>query len=302
MPAAIGMRVYMVTLHKRGAAAPVPFEDTGAGATVPDFIEVFKTAHLASVQDADRSWYLEERETDGLGSSKGYVHYGMSGFESRIIDSKTKKKKYERQVTDSEEVPLFYEFWYPPDKQDYVLVLFQSFQGRSCITMMCKTFREEFESSHPDYTVRFKKLISGDTNSGIFSSALVKRLTLIRRNASGDLATQYIGSTPESVDFQLSITSRPRKSLGSFADLLKSVKKPDGVVIFDGISFEEAAADVRIGKRVRRVGVFGGNSEAGVIDITDDVVTGSNGHPSYKSLVGEANDILVEFHSVMSGN
>ena len=59
--------------------------------------------------DPERTWFLDPRETDGSGSSRGLVQYGTFGFESNIKDSKTKKINYGRLLTDVEEVPLYYE-------------------------------------------------------------------------------------------------------------------------------------------------------------------------------------------------
>jgi len=226
----------------------------------------------------------------------------MSGFESRIIDRSTKEKSYDRKTTDSEEIPLFYEFLYPKAGQDYALALFQSFQGRSCVTKIRTAFRTEFKDQHHGYTVNVKKLMPGDLHDLAMQNSLVKRLTLIKRNASSDITDRYIESNIEHSDIEFSISSRPRKNLGNLKNLVKSLRMNDGVITHDGITYEEAVADVRIGDRLRRVGLLGPNTEAGVIDITNDVTTAQNGHPEYDSLAAQADNILKSFHQRITPN
>lgn len=56
-----------------------------------------------------------------------------------------------------------------------------------------------------------------------------------------------------------------------------------------------------MGDRTRRVGVLGFNGDAGVIDITDVIARGSDGHPTFESLKKESYTILRDFYSVMKG-
>src|SRR5690606_27308299 len=109
----------------------------------------------------ERSWYFEEIRSYSLGSSQGYVHYGTFGFESNFVDTKTQTHTYRRQVTDVEEIPLFYEFWCPPSSE-YGLVAFQSFQGRSCISLVLNSMKQKFEEVNSDYIIIFKKLMPND--------------------------------------------------------------------------------------------------------------------------------------------
>lgn len=305
MASAIGLRVYRIGVHKRGNPPLIPFDDDDLQKPVQEFIGDFITSHATVIQNdaLERSWYFEERGEGGSGNSQGYVHYGTFGFESNFIDTKTKKHHYRRKTTDIEEIPLFYEFWCP-EACSFGFVSFQSFQGRSCIGLVMSKMKEAFESANPEHILSFKKLLPNDAKGSAYYSAPVKQLRLIKRKASSDITDRYFDNpSPEPIDLEIIMSARRRKSLGDLTSLLKSVKSRDNsVIMHDGIEFPEAVAEIRVGNRTRKVGVLGFNGEAGVIDITDVIVRGSDGHPTFASLKKESDTILRDFYSAIEGS
>ncbi len=304
MASSIGPRGYLVTVHKKGRKELLPFSSSELKVPPSQFFLKFVSDNNAVVQDneKERSWYFEERENDGGGSSKGYTHYGTFGFESNFVDNKTKAKKYRRKIDDIEEIPLFYEIWIPKQK-DICFVAFQSFQGRSCIGLVMEKAQKEFSAQNPDYILKYQKLLPSE-GSDLYGKAPVKRLRLIKRNAPSDVTDRYLGKeVPDKVNFEVRLSTNRNKILGSFGEVIGGLKKGDsGLVLHDGIEFSEVYADVKIGSKYRPVGVFGSDSNAGVIDITEDIVRGADGHPSYESVKKQAHSILSDFYNIVTNN
>jgi len=188
MASAIGIRVYEISVSKGGAKQPI----NRGSLQVAKFVSKFISKHRTSVQNSEmeRSWYFELCEEDGEGNCRGYVHYGTFGFESNFVDAKTKTQNYRRKKTDVEEIPLFFEFWFPED-ENFGYVAFQSFQGRSCINLVMADMKAAFERQSPEVKFLFRKLVPGDS-SNTFKNAPVKQFRLIKRNAPGDLADRYL--------------------------------------------------------------------------------------------------------------
>jgi hypothetical protein len=305
MATAIGIRVYRVTVHVKGNTTPLQLEDNDTSPSVPKFITKFLIDHANVVQNdaAERSWYVEPKGIQEPTCHRGYVHYGTFGFESNFIDTKTKQKKYRRLITDVEEIPLFYEFWSPSDAK-IGFAAFQSFQGRSCISLVMTQMRLQFEKAHSGFTLSFRKVLPNDAKGSALYSAPVKRLRLVKRKASGDIADRYFDNpSPDAIDIEVTVSARRNKSLGNLSSLLKSLKGGAGsVVTHDGLDFPEATADIRVGNRTRRVGVLGANSDAGVIDLSDVIVRGTDGHPTFESIKKETNEILKDFHATLNGD
>ena len=196
--------------------------------------------------DRERSWYFEPKGKGTTeGSSKSYIHYGTLGFESNLVNSKTKKKQYRRQVDDVEEIPLFYEFWRPRDA-DYAFGVFQSFAGRSCVALVTEKIEEAIRIANEGYTLKSKKLVPTDGSGSVYAEAQVKQLRFIKRNASSDIADRYIGEADKPIDIELLLKARRKQSLGSFGSISRTLKNTGraGVIEYDGVEFGEATANI----------------------------------------------------------
>lgn len=303
MTSTIGLRVYAITVHRRGDSTKVSFKPGTMKLLPTKFISSFIPNHTNIMQnnEMERTWYFDEKFSRGSGNSSGYILYGTFGFESNLIDNKTKSKRYRRRATDIEEIPLFYEFWSPP-ASDFSLVCFQSFQGRSCIGLVISRMQDLFEVANPGFILEFKKLIPADGKGGIYSQAPVKRLRLIKRGAPSDLVDRLSSSdaAPAVVDLEVTISARRKSSLGTFLGITEAMAANEaGVIVYGGTPFEKVIAEVRIGNKTRRVSMLGENGDAGVVDISEHIVKGSDGHPTIESLGKESRILLKEFYSLL---
>lgn len=99
---------------------------------------------------------------------------------------------------------------------------------------------------------------------------------------------------------EISLVAKRKGMLGLLGPILQAIKPDDaGVVVHEGISFGEASADIRVGGRVRSVGIFGTNSDAGVIDLTESIKRGADGHPTFESVEKETGAILQDFYATI---
>ncbi|MCZ8141227.1 MAG: hypothetical protein O9273_06135 [Acetobacteraceae bacterium] len=300
VPAAIGVRGYCVRLLRRGEPKFLPIHSRELREPVAEFFQKFFLDHASSTtnEKKERMWFFEELQRGNRGDSQGYIHYGTFGYQAAIIDSKTKKRNYIRKITDAEQIPLFYDLWFP-DGALFGLMAFQSFQGRSCKELVYNKMREIFEEKNPGYTLGFRKLMPTQDSSSPFGDAPVKRLVLKRRSVSSDVAENYLGKI-ESVDLELTLSAQGRGSLGKLSHFVKKMKDTgSGILTYEGKDYEEALVEVKIGKKIRRIGLTDAEGDFGVIDITDNVEHGPDGHPTYTSVSSEIREILMKFHEIL---
>lgn len=306
MPTKIGIRIYQMTVCRVRNRKSLPFDTEGIVVPPQNFVKSFVTQNAGSREttseevERDRQWYFELRSGNTLHNNKGLVLYGISGFESDFVDSKTKKQNYRRQTTDVEIIPLFYEFWFPPEF-NHAFAAFQSFATRSCVQLVTAKMRVDFAKQNPGFALHFRKLLPTGAG-GIYDAAPVKGLRLIKRNASSDVADRYLNAhTEQPVDFQIVISARRKGILGKLGNLISSMKAANGGVIqHDNVVFEEAVAEIDFGGQRRRVAMLGSNSEAGVIDLSDSINRGPNGHPTFASISAQATLLLADFQVVMA--
>lgn len=297
MPQAIGLRIYKVYFTRRGSRDPIkrddlPFDDFKI---VKDFVANHSTR--TKPDGSERSWYFERPQKDDTTHVTGLVEYGTSGFSSKLLDIRTNKKKYDRVDTDVEQIPLFFDFWLPPSSS-FLMVALQSFGTRSCVDLIQGALRVFADSKKPQYMIHFKKLMPNDSKNALFGTQPVKRLTFVATKSPSDVANSLIPFRPsESVDVEISVKSGRGRGLGPLSQILKKISHRSGIFEYEGVEFTKAHAEIRVAGRLRRIGVFGPSSDAGTIDITEDVVF-SEGHPTFKSIVKQANTLLAEFYDI----
>ena len=136
-----------------------------------------------------------------------------------------------------------------------------------------------------------------DSKNALFGDKAVKKLTFVAAKASSDVAASLIPFKPkEPVNLAISVRSGRGRGLGTFANIVGRFGEHEGIFEYEGVGFTEAFADIRVGGRMRKIGVFGPSGDTGTVDITGDVIF-ENGHPTYDSLVVQANQILAAFYT-----
>lgn len=304
MASAIGFRVYRITVNEKHRRGFVDLDDPRLDQPVPAFFWEFIKKHELSHSDPEmeRSYFFDVKDFDKSFRSSGHVNYGTFGFESDLVDNNTKKKNYTRLTTDVEQIPLFYDIWFPEGRQ-FGLMGVQSFQARSCVQMVTGHLLAAFNQGNEEFTLRFSKLMPNDAHGSVFGSAPVKRLHLISKETASGLAARYAGdSRPSHIGVELTLSAGRKGSFGPFGSLSRRMRaQPKSLLAYEGVEFDEATAEIKLGKKLRTVGVLGGNNNAGVIDFTESVKRESSGHPKYGSIKAESKSVLKDFFETLDG-
>ena len=97
------------------------------------------------------------------------------------------------------------------------------------------------------------------------------------------------------------ISQRPGGMLGSLRDMGGALTENDkGLIVLDGLEFDEVTAEVLVGSRRRPVGLIGPNSETGAIDVSETIEYGLNGHPTFDSVRSQSDLIIKDFYKRLS--
>lgn len=299
MPSSIGLRFYKATAHTKHQRGSEPCDPAELKMPTHQFLNAFVAAHDNAIDDdeAERSWYFERRESESENSIRGYIRYGTFGYESTFRSAKTKDTTYERQVDDVEEVPLFFEFW-NPEGRAHSIFSFQSFHGRSCVALILEAMQKDFENDNPNHILRFKKLVAIDSPNSLYKNAGVKKLTFTKNRVFSDKFTAYAkNGEVRSVNFEMNVKPQRGAILGTLGDIMGDFEpNQDGVVIIEGQEFEEATATVLVGGRYRPVGIMGPVADTGAIDVTEVVVKGPNGHPTFESIAEQSDLLMIDLN------
>lgn len=294
------MRVYKIFVTQKGSVVPVEGHLSKLNAFFQTFVQ--SNLNVNTFDDNERSWYFSGPQWNSdLNRADALINYGIAGFESRLVDSSTQTESYRRKTTDSEEIDLFFEV-ICPTSQNFALAAFQSFQGRSCNMAVLKRAKSMFEASNSGFLLKYEKLAPSAENSEIFKSRPIKGFKFKQKKAASDLAELYASdsSSAEEVNLELLVKAPRGKILGKFADLIGERSFGDGVFSYGELEFSEATALIDVGGKLRPVGVVGTNQDFGVIEITNDIHWGANGHPTVESLRACSNEILSDFYNTLA--
>lgn len=262
---------------------------------VPRFISEFSKAK----DDADgptRAWYLDAA-TSNNDTVDGFIRYGSSGFESKIVDSRSLEEKYDRKTTDMEVIPLYFRMWIP-SSGPYGLVALQTFGQRSCVNRFYDGFFQGYRRFNEGYRITFDPVAPVQLSS--YRHGQVKKISFFKHDHASDSSENAVLPAGNLVDYRVTLQARPKEHLGLLQGLKErfASRADDKHIQYGDTDFDEATAEVLVGKKRRRVTLFGMSRETGKFDLTEDVTRGPNGMPLLESIRAETSAI---FDDIVSG-
>lgn len=293
--AKIGLYVYRLSLRRTNNYQEIPFATNGPGGSLNPYLSKFISSKKQSQlnQENERSWVLEPMPSNGH-VKHGLVQYGTFGIASKIRDQETRAVKLTRGSNDIEEIPLYYQFWIPPQGK-YGFAVLQSYRDRSCVQQVLNPMVKGFNDLENGLRLNAQKIMP--TDDAAYNNSPVQKLLLVKKRLSSDRANILRELPPEEYKLELSFTPKKRGGIDIFNRVASAIRraKEGAALLFDGIEFEEASALVKVGGSYKKVGIIGPSNNAGVIDITDDVTIDVDGHPTFDSLSDAATSTIADF-------
>ncbi|WP_040103905.1 hypothetical protein [Phaeobacter gallaeciensis] len=285
--AKIGLRPYLIEISRKSDFETVSVCGEDGGPSLADTLSAFETTFSKgnlAIQD-DRSIHVKKLPKDGY-SFHGLIQYGSLGIDSVIADEEG-DEVFVRTSNHMEILPLYYRIWVPVTGTAALAVL-QSYESRSCASQFLNLLREYFEFNHDGYRLTVKKIMPNP--QAALANSDVKKLRFYKRRVSADKVENIPLDNTDYVHIELILHARRCGTLGRLKDLVGSLD--EGALIYEGIEFESASAEVQIGDEKRKVGLINASNAAGVVDISGDV-TLTQGHPDPDSIASEAKKLIV---------
>lgn len=306
MTHSVGLRQYKIHVQEKKGGNLIDPQSVLLNQNFSDFLADFilQNSKQQNAKKLERSWKFKELQAELPGCSRGWIGYGVYGFKSRLEDGTTGALNYQRKRSDNEVIDLYYRYWLP-DLENFVLVSFQSFSGRSCITLVLSAMQKLFEANNPQHRLLYSKLLPSNASGKIYEGKPVKNLTLVSRKPNTDLADRFFATKDQKTSrMRVTINAGRGRSFGILSEMIQRLPDDSNAVItHNGIEFDEAVAGVKVGDKIRPVGVFGAHSDVGVIDVTDEITKGDDdGHPTYESINATADNILSGLYEHLHGS
>ncbi|MEM5475316.1 hypothetical protein [Pacificibacter sp. AS14] len=289
----VGLHVYSLKLRTKGKNHRiVPFGTSTEGELLRRAVELLINLHTSPTIEGSiipRPWYFENKKTDGF-STYGLIKYGSSGFESTIVDGKTRDVMYDKKATDLDVIPIYYHFWVP-DSGDQAFLAIQTIGLRSCVNKVQDALSKSVRMLSDRHVVDQNPISLADTKT--FGNAPVTTLSFVQREVSSDAASNAIFEN-QVFDVGYTLKSQPKENLGTFSQVKQKLfgRTSDDQIEINNDSYSEATASVKIGGKIRRVVILGVSKNSGKIDITEHVDCDLTGHPKFDSIHEETKNVL----------
>jgi hypothetical protein len=301
---AVGLRTYQFFITRERELGFVDPRDEDLAIPLPQLLGDFVQHHASSsnLDEHEKTWAINQINGDQNGNTVGQITYGRYGYAATLKNIRTGEITHRRGRNESEELHLYYRIWLP-DQEHFAIAAFESFSGKSCITLFADALREFFARKNPGFSLRVRRLMPAGASASVYAGRAVKNLTLVSRKPPNDIANQlFAGKAQSTKRMSVTVHSARNSSLGTFSDLISGLPQDSsGVIVYDGVEFDQAIAHVRIGRELKPVGVFGANSDVGVIDITESVTKDPDGLPVFGDVDREALKIMRSIYDTLHG-
>lgn len=290
----VGIRLYKIQVYnehkpKELSAGNGP---EGLGEHVRKLVEA--TAKKPINDGTSKTLRFESKPDDGY-SQHGLIWYGTYGYGAQIEDVGTGTVSYNRSVNEADTIHLYYRFWLPPG-YSYGIAALQAFGGRSCAEIALNSVVNSHALKWPEYRVTAKKLMPNDRE--LYGGRQVKRIQLVRKRAKSNIVDQALRPIQGNAEIDVETTLKARGS-SNFGMLKDLDNKLGGHLEIGGLEFERAYAEVKVGNSYKKIGVLGSSNNAGVVDVSDEIVRSVDQHPTFDSISKVTKQHVTDFAKML---
>ena len=233
----------------------------------------------------------------------GLVETGDFGYESELYDITQDVVSYQRTTTDTELTPYYFFMNLPPASTFGILILQRRGQYGVTTTLM-RDFRKYLEAQYPQAVVEFKPLVHEQFLTRLFQDGDLKKIRLIRHEIPSDYATAFGAGGPIGHLGHLEVTLSAGRGLNfpgkdRILEVLGKQRTVDQLVELPQIDYDNVKVEMELGGRRRTIDLSDVMKLRANFDITDEVETGSNGHPIFSSIDEIARDLNQELTTFM---
>ncbi|MFC5358810.1 hypothetical protein [Azospirillum himalayense] len=292
----ISLDAYIVRVReaRKTKARPLGLYD-GRGpliSRIHRYLRELSTKYIA-INAIHRSVKVENLSLNG-DELRGLMLVGHFGFSGDIIDTSTGQTVYQKKKTDADPIPYFFSLKLPPNEDKGVLVLQRTGLG-GIKNLFDLLIVGQFIRDHNGLVMDINPLAPQEVLRDYIARGRIEHVKLIRHSIASDIADQFGGVTNEE-EGVVELTIRPKKK--SFFDKQGLLEVVDGerdinsLYRFHAFDYDSVEAKVTVDGVARTFDVVQPKRFRASVNITRDVVVGSNGHPDYNSLVSISDSVI----------
>lgn len=231
----------------------------------------------------------------------GVIESGDYGYESTIYSTKDGKKKYKRQIEDTEILPFYFLVYLPKNDNKCFLVL-QRFGVYGINSVIQNHLGNYFINKYPEYRMEIDAFISQKLAQKFINKGNIRKYVLTRYNLSSDI-TENLGIDGHQEDIlsiELTIKAKKNSGLNFLRNKVKTFIRNSNARVFtlkdlDRLGFDgnhKSKMTVQLGRNTRSIDLSDTGQIRPYFDIDEDIEKDKSGHPIFKSINSTAIELI----------
>lgn len=222
---------------------------------------------------------------------EGVIMYGESGTSEVVVNSNNGKYLYTKKKEDAPLKPFFFKFYIPENSVVGFLIV-ESMSSSGIATIIQRNLLNFYSQKDNDAILKIQPVgISELADSAMEKSKGVKRITLRSISNTGFNVSKLAGDHVTNKDYTVDYVIKAKSVLfqKNLFDKLRSSRNAQSQFYeIDGQNFEDISVTMNIDGHERTLSV-GQFSKLGTsMDITNKIVKGDDGYPTYDSINKQA--------------
>lgn len=239
----------------------------------------------------------------------GILESGDYGVEGKIVNRKSKEKKYTKEADDLDIKP-FYFLISAPKSHDKGMLVLQRLGGFGINGIFTNHFSAYFKDKYDGLTIEFSPFVSAKLAKTFIENGGIRQLSLRRYDVPTDIIDKLglNGHKEDVLSIELKITAKKNSVLPFNKRVEKFIKNPNGRLFdlkeFDKLGFDgthDSSIKVKHGNNTRTIDLSETAQLRPYYDIHSEVKKESSGHPVFNSIDAISkkliDDLMKEFYA-----
>lgn len=225
----------------------------------------------------------------------GTIETGEYGYRADLYNVATSAVSYQRNTEEAEMLPFYFLVYIPQQQDEAVLMLFRRAQ-RGIRTILLQDFQTYFNPLYPNTALEINPLVPQSIIDEL-SRGRITKIRLIKYVIPTDIADALNSGGHLETPGTLEMSVRAGRNgswpvLGNVRDVLEGRRGASRFLELDGFEYDNAKVEFDIGGKTRTVDLSDIMKLRSLVDISNDVTVGQDGHPVFNSVDVIANNLL----------
>jgi len=292
----IGLAAFAIRIRNRRNRQSCDLDSFTPGI---DFIDVL-TRYLTNDQARHRklSGLLKVFKFENLDASgrivKGIVKTGEYGYESDLIDAQTGLDTHHRTSDEAELLPFYFLALIPSGSDEGILLL-QRFKQFGITSIFREIVQRQFNKAFKNHSIEINPLVPDQVLNRIIDESRIVKARFIKFRLPTDTAERLAaGHREDQFEVEYTIKAKQKNHVPLTERIKASMRNEtdSNILELENFEYDNVKIEVEVGDKLRTIDLSDLSRVSPNFDITEQVIIGPNGHPTFQSIDQQASQLV----------